>query len=41
MQALHDIVQAGHARYLGMSSCFAYQFQIMQRKAYLFIFRGI
>jgi aryl-alcohol dehydrogenase-like predicted oxidoreductase len=32
MQALHDIVQAGFARYIGMSSCWAWQFQLMQRK---------
>ncbi|KAG2129735.1 aryl-alcohol dehydrogenase [Suillus clintonianus] len=25
MQALHDVVQAGHVRYIGMSSCWAYQ----------------
>ncbi|KZP02787.1 Aldo/keto reductase, partial [Athelia psychrophila] len=25
MQALHDVVQAGHARYIGMSSCWAWQ----------------
>jgi len=25
MQALHDVVQAGYARYIGMSSCYAYQ----------------
>ncbi|KAL1947071.1 hypothetical protein VTO73DRAFT_14032 [Trametes versicolor] len=25
MQALHDVVQAGYVRYIGMSSCFAYQ----------------
>ncbi|KAF8201004.1 aryl-alcohol dehydrogenase, partial [Pholiota molesta] len=25
MQALHDIVQAGYVRYIGMSSCYAYQ----------------
>jgi aryl-alcohol dehydrogenase-like predicted oxidoreductase len=31
MQALHDIVQAGYARYIGMSSCYAWQFQVMQR----------
>jgi hypothetical protein len=31
MQALHDIVQAGYARYIGMSSCYAWQFQLMQR----------
>lgn len=30
MQALHDVVQAGYARYIGMSSCWAYQFQQMQ-----------
>jgi aryl-alcohol dehydrogenase-like predicted oxidoreductase len=32
MQALHDIVKDGHARYIGMSSCWAWQFQLMQRK---------
>lgn len=25
MQALHDVVQAGWVRYIGMSSCHAYQ----------------
>jgi len=30
MQALHDVVQAGYTRYLGMSSCYAWQFQAMQ-----------
>lgn len=25
MQALHDVVKAGYARYIGMSSCHAYQ----------------
>jgi aryl-alcohol dehydrogenase-like predicted oxidoreductase len=25
MQALHDVVQAGWVRYIGMSSCWAYQ----------------
>jgi predicted oxidoreductase len=25
MQALHDVVQAGYARYIGMSSCYAWQ----------------
>ncbi len=25
MQALHDVVQAGWVRYIGMSSCYAYQ----------------
>ncbi|EIW70947.1 hypothetical protein TREMEDRAFT_43464 [Tremella mesenterica DSM 1558] len=33
MQALHDIVQAGYVRYIGMSSCWAYQFQAMQNYA--------
>ncbi|RSH94635.1 hypothetical protein EHS25_004439 [Saitozyma podzolica] len=33
MQALHDIVQAGYARYIGMSSCYAWQFQLMQQYA--------
>ena len=30
MQALHDIVKAGYVRYIGMSSCWAYQFHAMQ-----------
>ena len=25
MKALHDVVQAGYARYIGMSSCWAWQ----------------
>jgi len=33
MQALHDIVQTGKVRYIGMSSCWAYQFQMMQRES--------
>lgn len=33
MQALHDVVQAGHVRYIGMSSCHAYQFHAMQNYA--------
>ncbi|ORY31008.1 NADP-dependent oxidoreductase domain-containing protein [Naematelia encephala] len=33
MQALHDVVQAGWVRYVGMSSCWAWQFQIMQQYA--------
>ncbi|KAL7416121.1 NADP-dependent oxidoreductase domain-containing protein [Mrakia frigida] len=33
MQALHDIVQTGKVRYIGMSSCFAYQFHAMQNYA--------
>ena len=30
MHALHDVVQAGYARYIGMSSCWAWQFHAMQ-----------
>ncbi|KAI0823773.1 Aldo/keto reductase [Trametes gibbosa] len=33
MQALHDVVKAGHVRYIGMSSCYAYQFHQMQNYA--------
>lgn len=33
MQALHDVVQAGYVRYIGMSSCWAWQFQAMQNYA--------
>ncbi|KAI8974170.1 Aldo/keto reductase [Trametes punicea] len=33
MQALHDVVRAGYVRYIGMSSCYAYQFQQMQNYA--------
>ncbi|KAI0035901.1 aryl-alcohol dehydrogenase [Vararia minispora EC-137] len=31
--ALHDIVQAGYVRYIGMSSCWAWQFHVMQNYA--------
>ncbi|KAJ7656312.1 Aldo keto reductase [Mycena polygramma] len=30
MQALHDVVKAGYVRYIGMSSCHAWQFHAMQ-----------
>ncbi|WVQ98054.1 hypothetical protein IAU59_005176 [Kwoniella sp. CBS 9459] len=33
MQALHDVVQKGWVRYIGMSSCWAWQFQLMQQYA--------
>jgi len=33
MQALHDVVQAGYVRYIGMSSCHAWQFHAMQNYA--------
>ncbi|KAI0051517.1 Aldo keto reductase [Auriscalpium vulgare] len=33
MQALHDVVKAGYVRYIGMSSCHAWQFHIMQNYA--------
>ena len=30
MQALHDVVQAGYVRYIGMSSCHAWQCTLSQ-----------
>ncbi|KZV73364.1 Aldo/keto reductase [Peniophora sp. CONT] len=33
MQALHDVVQSGKVRYIGMSSCHAWQFHAMQNYA--------
>ncbi|KAJ6510876.1 NADP-dependent oxidoreductase domain-containing protein [Mycena sanguinolenta] len=33
MQALHDVVKAGYVRYIGMSSCHAWQFNVMQNYA--------
>ncbi|KAJ7678995.1 aryl-alcohol dehydrogenase [Mycena polygramma] len=33
MQALHDVVKAGYVRYIGMSSCDAWQFHAMQNYA--------
>lgn len=33
MQALHDVVKAGYVRYIGMSSCYAWQFYAMQSYA--------
>lgn len=33
MKALHDIVKAGYVRYIGMSSCYAWQFYAMQSYA--------
>lgn len=33
MEALHDVVKAGFVRYIGMSSCWAYQFHAMQSYA--------
>ncbi|KAI9451389.1 Aldo/keto reductase [Russula earlei] len=33
MQALHDVVQRGWVRYIGMSSCWAWQFHVMQNYA--------
>ncbi len=38
MQALHDVVQMGWVRYIGMSSCWAWQFQLMQRESPSFTF---
>ncbi|KAI8974175.1 Aldo/keto reductase [Trametes punicea] len=36
MQALHDVVKAGYVRYIGMSSCYAYQFHQMQQEREMF-----
>ncbi|KAF9529798.1 aryl-alcohol dehydrogenase [Crepidotus variabilis] len=33
MQALNDVVKAGYVRYVGMSSCYAWQFHAMQNYA--------
>ncbi|KAJ6566459.1 NADP-dependent oxidoreductase domain-containing protein [Mycena capillaripes] len=33
MEALHDVVKAGYVRYIGMSSCYAWQFHAMQNYA--------
>jgi aryl-alcohol dehydrogenase-like predicted oxidoreductase len=33
MRALHDVVKAGYAHYIGMSSCWAWQFHAMQNYA--------
>lgn len=33
MQALHDVAKAGYTRYIGMSSCYAWQFHKMQNYA--------
>ncbi|KAF8907465.1 NADP-dependent oxidoreductase domain-containing protein [Mucidula mucida] len=37
MQALHDVVQAGYARYIGMSSCYAYQYYALEHNLTPFI----
>ena len=37
MHALHDVVQAGYTRYIGMSSCHAWQFHAMQSLCKLFL----
>lgn len=29
MQALHDVVKAGYVRYIGMSSCYAWQCELL------------
>lgn len=34
MQALHDVVKAGYVRYLGMSSCHAWQLHMMQSEQF-------
>ncbi|KAK0207117.1 NADP-dependent oxidoreductase domain-containing protein [Desarmillaria ectypa] len=37
MQALHDVVRAGYVRYIGMSSCHAYQYYAIQNNLTPFI----
>ncbi|KAK0466712.1 aryl-alcohol dehydrogenase [Desarmillaria tabescens] len=37
MRALHDVVQAGYVRYIGMSSCYAYQYYAIQNNLTPFI----
>ncbi|KAJ3762462.1 aryl-alcohol dehydrogenase [Lentinula raphanica] len=37
MQALHDVVQAGYVRYIGMSSCWAWQYYAINNKLTPFI----
>ncbi|KAG2342877.1 aryl-alcohol dehydrogenase [Suillus weaverae] len=37
MQALHDVVQAGYVRYIGMSSCWAYQYYAIANRLTPFI----
>lgn len=38
MQALHDIVKSGKVRYIGMSSCYAYQCKLLS--SWLFLYSG-
>lgn len=40
MQALHDVVQSGKVRYVGMSSCYAHQFWQMQSRPSSWCFSG-
>ncbi|KAJ7906908.1 NADP-dependent oxidoreductase domain-containing protein [Mycena leptocephala] len=37
MQALHDVVKAGYVRYIGMSSCYAWQYYAITNKLTPFI----
>ncbi|KAF9546447.1 aryl-alcohol dehydrogenase [Agrocybe pediades] len=37
MQALHDVVKAGYVRYVGMSSCYAWQYYAINNKLTPFI----
>ncbi|KAK0499240.1 aryl-alcohol dehydrogenase [Armillaria luteobubalina] len=37
MQALHDVVKAGYVRYIGMSSCYAWQYYAIQHNLTPFI----
>lgn len=36
MKALHDVVQAGLVRYIGMGSCWAYQCESASYTSYAF-----
>ncbi|KAJ7653510.1 NADP-dependent oxidoreductase domain-containing protein [Mycena rosella] len=37
MQALHDVVKAGYVRYIGMSSCYAWQYYAVANKLTPFV----
>ena len=41
MKALDDVVKSGMVRYIGMSSCWAWQFQAMQSKSFLSFLRVV
>lgn len=41
MQALHDVVKSGKVRYIGMSSCYAYQCKLLSSSLFLYSGRTI